>query len=809
MTFYMEINELLLTAGQCLETGRFGQAVGLFEAVLEKNPRHQSALYLLGLTHYYNAHYESAKRVLSQALHFNPDQPQLQKILGKVYFALSQFENAWQCFKSVVKLNPADAEGWYELGKIIESQGDLQKAGENYRRAIDLDSSYAPAKYKMALIHYENEEFKKAVLLLQETARLQPQAAAVYNALGLAYYRIGDYNNAQLCLGKAITIQPELVEACNNMGLVLKALGEYGKALEYFRKAVELQTNYAEAYYNAGSVTQKLGRVGTSIAYYNKALSINGKISAAHNNLGILLQYQGKTEDARTCFQRAIQSDCKNYKAYHNLAIVYRIEGQLKPALTCIQKLLSFNPDDYRALVINYEILRDMCDWAESASVSAKLDNFTRLALQSESKPEEGPFLNVTRSNNMAENLSVAKLWSAEIEKTIRIENEKLTLTPNKIRRKLIVGYVSDGFRNHPSTRLISDIFKHHDRSRFSVFCYSYGESDQNGYRRKIEQECDQFIDLQDLDDFAIARRIHNDGCDILVDLKGYTFGSRVKIFGFRPAPIQVRYLGMPGTTGASFFDYLITDETVTPPEFSEFYTEKFAYMPDCYQINSIPLSEKSIFPTREAAGLPPEGFIFCSFCSSYKINRSVFEAWMKILNRVPNSYLWLLKGSREFVENILVEAKLHNVGTTRIFFAERCSWEQHIDRLKFANLALDTDLVSGAATTSDALWAGVPVLTVKGKHFASRMSASILYAVGLDEMICDDLKEYEDVAVDYAQNNKKIFALKSELKKNALKGSLFDAGISTGHLEELYQTMWNHYLNGDPSRLIDLKSSF
>ena len=301
------------------------------------------------------------------------------------------------------------------------------------------------------------------------------------------------------------------------------------------------------------------------------------------------------------------------------------------------------------------------------------------------------------------------------------------------------------------------------------------------------------------------AEKIFEDKVDILVDLAGHTEGNRMEICSFRPAPLQVRYLGMPGTTGADYFDYVITDPIVIPEEQAPFYSEKFIYLPHSYQINSARPGFSDYRFTRKILGLPENDFVFCSFNTNYKLDPVMFDVWMSILKRVPGSVLWLLKGKEIVERNLRQAAETKYVDPNRLVFADKLPKNEHLARLRFADLALDTRIVNGAATTSDALWAGVPVLTLRGSHFASRMSSSIISAVGLQELITCSLEIYETLAVHLAQNPTKLRTIKTILAKNRLTGPLFDPPRFVANLESAYKKMWELFLSEEKPRQISV----
>jgi protein O-GlcNAc transferase len=369
--------------------------------------------------------------------------------------------------------------------------------------------------------------------------------------------------------------------------------------------------------------------------------------------------------------------------------------------------------------------------------------------------------------------------------------------------RKITIGYLSNNFRNHPTAHLVHDLFDLHDRDRFNVYCYSYGKNDGSSFRVKIERDSDCFVELRNMSKVKSAEKIFDDSVDILVDLAGHTEGNRMEICSLRPAPLQVRYLGMPGTTGADYFDYIVTDSIVIPEEHAPFYSEEFVYLPHCYQMNSKRSGFSDYGFTRKNLGLPENGFVFCSFNTNYKIDPVMFDVWMSILKRVSGSVLWLLKGKETVERNLRQEAAIRDVDPNRLVFADKLTKSEHLARLRYADLALDTGIVNGAITTSDALWIGVPVVTSQGTHFASRMSSSILSAIGLPEMVANSLEQYESLAVELADDARQLKRLKEKLENNRKTEPLFDTSQFVKHLEKAYVEILKIFLAGAKPRQI------
>jgi protein O-GlcNAc transferase len=368
------------------------------------------------------------------------------------------------------------------------------------------------------------------------------------------------------------------------------------------------------------------------------------------------------------------------------------------------------------------------------------------------------------------------------------------------------VGYLSNTFSNHPGSHLISGLFRLHDRTEFEISCFSYGKDDHSYYRKRAEQEADQFFDISQMNDTIAAELIRQHQMDILVDLRGFTHANRLRINAFRPASIHVIYLGYPGTTGADFIDYIVADKIVIPESHAQYFCEKVVYMPHCYQVNDNTQKIHERLFHRTEFNIPDEVFAFCCFCTHYKIEPIMFDCWARILKRVPQSVLCLLEGSKSAEKNLKKEMVNRGVDEKRLLFQKKMPKDEHLARIRLFDLSLDTRIVNGHTTTSDALWAGVPVVTIKGGHFSSRVSASILNAIGLAELITNDIGEYEELAVDIANNPEKLQALKKKVETNRLTAPLFDTPRFTRNLERAYREMVNIAKRGESPKQIDVQ---
>ncbi|MDM8523367.1 tetratricopeptide repeat protein [Desulfococcaceae bacterium HSG8] len=666
---------------------------------------------------------------------------------------------------------PFDTEG--EMKKAIQyhQSGESRKAEEIYRKILEINPNHADALHLSGVAAHQSGKKEIGAELIRKAIRNDPGKACYYNSLG-------------------ITFQDQ---------------GKLDQAVASYHKALEINPNFVEAYGNIGFSLQDMGKQNEAIAFYQKALQVRPGDAVIHNDMGTALQDLGRVDEAAACYRKALEITPNYPEAYNNLGNACKDQKNLDESVLCYKKALELKPDYTKAYTCLIRQLQQTCAWQELGEYLPKLDALTKGELESRAKTSESPFMNLARSTDLAYNLTVAKSWSDDAARLMSGHNFNFSFDNRSSgHKKITVGYLSGDFRNHAVSHLMLGLFGLHNRDDFNIFCYSYGKDDRSDYRKRIMQDCDQFVDLSSTSHAESARRIYDDQVDILVELTGHTKDCRLGICAPHPAPIQVIYLGFPGTSGADFLDYIITDSIITPEAHSPYYTEKFAYMPHCFQVNdnTQPISDTAW--TKSDFGLPGDSFVFCSFNHGYKIESVMFDVWMKILRQVPGSILWLPKKSETGEKNLRQEAGAGNVNPERLFFAERLpTKEEYLARIKLADLALDTRLYNGHTTTSDALWAGVPVITLQGNHYASRVASSVLTAVGLPELVTYTPEEYESLAVRLANAPDELRAIRMKLEKNRLTEPLFDTQKFTRNLEKVYKQMWEIFLSGEKPRHI------
>ena len=448
----------------------------------------------------------------------------------------------------------------------------------------------------------------------------------------------------------------------------------------------------------------------------------------------------------------------------------------------------------------HYELSRSMCEWERLDEWRTKM----RDALSRYDAGKISPFHLLSLPGFSArEQRECAELWMQPRIAASAPERASLPFTFNpSANAKIRLGYLSSDFHQHATSLLMVELFESHDREHFEVFAYSYGPDDRTGMRERLAKNFHRFVDIENLTMGEAARAIHGDQIDILIDLKGYTQGTRTEILTFRPAPVQVNYLGYPGTLGGDFCDYIITDRFLTPPGSAADYSEAFAYLPDTYQPHGrqVPIGKS---PARTAVGLPEQGFVFCCFNQAYKITPEVFDIWCRLLVDVPDSVIWLLKNSQA-EGNLRNQAHRRGVSSDRLVFADDVPHAEHLGRLRLADLVLDTLPYNAHTTASDALWAGVPIVTCAGETFPSRVAGSLLRAIGLPELIAADLDGYYALAADLSSCPEHLIQIRDKLAANRMATPLFDILSYTRHLEALFAAMWQRYQDGERPMAID-----
>lgn len=623
-----------------------------------------------------------------------------------------------------------------------------------------------------------------------------PEAPTLYTGYGLARAAEGRHAEAIAAHRAALALDPGFAGAWHNLAVALVAAGRPAMATVAAHAAVAAAPGFAAAWCQAAELTGRDGDGDAGDAAGRAGITADPSSPLARHTGALAAQAAGRRAAAATAFRAAICLAPDFAEAHANLAQLVREDGRLADAIAGLGRALALQltaPEGALASWAQYR--RHLCRWDGQAAIDRRLIQLVR-AGRGDRIP---PFTLLAAGAGPADQ----RLGAAAYAATRAAALGDHALAPphtddRRPNRRLKLGYLSSDFHDHATARLIVELFERHDRDRFDVIGYSYGPDDGSALRRRLLDAFDRTVELSRLGDRAAARQIRADEIDLVIELKGHTHGARPGIAAHRPAPIQVHYLGYPGTTGAPWIDYLIADPVVVPAEHAGRFTERLVHLPHCYQITdrTRPLAAP---PPRAACGLPPAGFVFGCLGQPYKLTPTVFAIWMRLLHQVPNSVLWLLDGGPEVRANLARAATRHGVAAERLVFAPRAPPAAHLARMSLADLMLDTFPVTAHTGASDALWAGTPLLTCRGDSFVARVAASVLDAAGLPELVAPSLVAYEATARRLALAPDVLATLRHRLAATRLSCPLFDSAATTRALEAAYRTMWCRHCAGDP----------
>jgi predicted O-linked N-acetylglucosamine transferase (SPINDLY family) len=763
-----------------------------------------------------------ALALLDGALKQHPSELGLLLLKARMLAAAGRREEGLACFRLVLSAQPGLAEIWNEKGALLSEMGRQQEALESYDRAVAAQPDLAPAFYNRGNTLRELQREEEAIASFDHALALQPRLFQAWNNRGSALHMLRRYAEAVESFDRVLAIEPRVAETWNNRGIALAQMTRHDEALASYDRAIALDPRHARAWDNRGVALRELGRPGEALSSHDKALAFDSKLGSAWLHRGNVLRDQRRLAEALASYERALVIDPDDAQAWINRGIVQRDMKQIDAALESYGKAIALNPGkadtyymrglaawverkDYAAALADMEqavALNPDCpnalgglllvrqyggDWRDFDAVVARIDAGVRAA-----KEVTEPFLYQAVSQS-PENLQAC----SAIHARAHYPSQPALAPASRRSGKIRIGYVSGEFREQATAYLMAGLYEHHDKDRFEIVAYDNGGSDGSAIRKRLEAAFDKWVDVAVLSDRAAAQRIVADGIDILVNLNGYFGDHRMGIFAHRPAPIQVNYLGFPATLGADYMDYILADPIVIPIEDRPFYTEQVAYLPDSYQVNDSRRAIAHAIPGRADCGLPEEGLVFCNFNAGYKLVPETFASWMRILQRVSGSVLWLLEGDPRFTANLRQAAEKAGVAGQRLVFAPPTGLAQHLARLTLADLFLDSLPYNAHTTASDALWAGVPLITRCGATFPGRVAASLLCAIGLPELVTETAEEFENLAVTLGNEPARLNALRVKLADHRRSTPLFDTARSARAIEAAYETMLEKWQRG------------
>lgn len=836
---------VLTRANEYLDQKNYPAANALYVLIQEHFPEQADCLHGMGVLALNTGHAAAALELIERALKALDRLPNIAELagnkalfwahLGRAYS--EQGKLAWALMawsrsldfavNSTVQmwfeqgLNQAKAQGEAALAALPKMPRSNNKTSTQLKNLLDKKkqkgqptrsatlsdiSDEALATQIEGLINQSSRDAAaQAEILAIEMLRRYPEHGDAWHWRGIAcfYQKRGEEGLPHLL--KAVELFPNHPYYYNTLGVVQRQYASITDAQKSFEYALTLKPDYAEAGMNFANLLRDEGEYESAIGWYMWAQRLKENYFEALNNLGILFKNQKAYEPAKSWLNKALEVNPNYANAYLNLGVIAEEEKKRSEAIELYEKTLVLKPDCHEVRLSLAHQKMHLCDWS---GLETQINTVRQLVCEGY-RGEMLPFNFLSLPGSTAlEQKQCGQLFFNSRYSSFSRKTSELGLTFNRKRKeKIRIGFLSVDFREHAVAISLVQVIEQFDRNRFELFAYAYGQDDAGPTRQRLKVSFDQFIDIDALSHIDAAQKIYQDQIDILVDLTGYTAGSRSEIMALHPAPIQVNYLGYPSTMATECVEYLLGDHIITPVEHADAYTEKLVLLPDCY----FPHDRNRVLegePTREAEGLPTDKFIFCSFNQPYKINPQLWDVWCQILREVPNSILWLHGFDTIARENLGKEAEARGVSTERLIFAKvKPKLSEHLARIALADLALDTVPYNGHTTTGDALWAGTPVLTALGDYFSARVAASMLHAAGFPDLVASNLDQYAQKAIEIAQNPAQLQALRQRLADSRLTCRLYDSARLTRNIEKAFVAMYENWLAGNAPQLIRIEN--
>jgi predicted O-linked N-acetylglucosamine transferase (SPINDLY family) len=674
---------------------------------------------------------------------------------------------------------PAEAEPL--LARAVAARPELAVAHNNHANVLR-----ALGRHDAAVAGYD------------QAIRLEPRDALAWCNRGGALRALGRDELALDSYARAIALRADYVEAHYSRAVILHALGRIEEAIAGYERAIALASGFADAHYNLGNALLALRRHDAALAAYDAAIALVPGAAEAHNNRGTALLELGRPDDALASFTRATSANPALADAYYNRGNALTDLARPTEALADYARALAVNPSLPWVRGAWLHTALSLADWSALDPAITALEADIRTG-----RPAAKPLTVLAVRDDPALQQRAASIWAA----SVAVE-PLAPIAPRAGGGRIRIGYYSADLHEHATAYLMAELFELHDRARFEVTAFSFGPERVDPMRRRLTAAFEHFIDVRGRTDREIALLSRERGIDIAVDLKGFTRDSRPGIFAHRAAPVQVGYVGYPGTLGSPLLDYLVVDDVLVPAAERSHYSERLIRLPRCYQPNDRVRPIAAVTPRRADVGLPDAGTVYCCFNATFKLLPATFDAWMRILSQVPGSVLWLYAENNTVRANLEREAARRGIAPARLVFAPPLPLAEHLARYRLADLFLDTLPCSAHTTASDALWAGLPVLTRTGRAFAARVAASLVRAAGLPELVVASAQEYELLAVALGRDPARLATLRGRLAASRDSLALFDTPALVGVLESAYATIHARLLAGDPPVDLDVTAS-
>jgi predicted O-linked N-acetylglucosamine transferase (SPINDLY family) len=711
----------------------------------------------------------------------------------------------------------------YEQGRVLQQQGRLAEARGIFLRIIEQDPTHFDALNLLGVLAGQARNFEQAVKYFDAAISVAPDNPAPYCNRGLALKEMNHPDAALASFSRAIALKSGDAIAYYCRANIYSELGQPGQALGDYDRCVAIDPGFAHCHFNRAALLHRLGRLEAAVSSYELAIAIQPN-PAAYLLLGNALKDLDRRGEALDCYELAIELKPDYAEAYANLGVVYYELGNIEKSLSSYDRAVGIKSDYAEAYFNRGSVLRSIqrfepavADFDKAAALQPDIKFLPGALIEAKLQicdwhdidagvervktgvergdPTSHPFALLTFSGDSRLQRQAAEIF---VRETCPADDSLGAIPKRSAAVKIRIGYFSGDFREHPVPRLLAQLIDTHDRSQFDVVAFSFGPDTQDPMRKRLEKSFDRFIDVRGNSDREIALLARSSNIDIAVDLAGYTGGSRTRIFALRAAPIQINYLGYPGTMGSGYMDYVVADDALIPDDDQRHYSEKVIYLPT-FQANDSKRNISDRVFSRAELGLPSSAFIFCCFNTSYKIMPCIFDSWMRILTRVPGSVLFLDAKTGTIESNLREAARRRGIAPDRLVFGKPLTLPDWLARHRVADLFLDTLPYNAGTTASDALWTGLPVLTRVGTSFTGRMAASLLRAIDLQELITWSAEQYEDLAVELATNPRRLADIKQRLVHNRLTKPLFDQSLFTKKLESAYRSIHERYMSDLP----------
>jgi protein O-GlcNAc transferase len=782
--------ELFQRALSALQSGKLDAAEGLLKEIIRLQPGHIPALNVLSTFLLARGRHDEARHYMRLALAAYDQVLQTRPNLSEAWLGraqlLSQFGRHAEAIDGLdraVANNRELVAAHLLRAKLLTDLGRHQAALDGIDKLLEIKPSSAEALVGRGNILFESKRYHEALDAYDRAKAANPAVPEAWLGRGNTLTELKRYEDSLVAYDRALGANSQLAGALLGRGNVLNALKRYDDALVAYDKALGIAPHLPEAWLNRGNLLNTINRHDEAMAAFRRALALRPDLAEAWLGQGNVFFVLKRYQDAASSYDRALAIRPNLVEAQIGRGNVFSVLKQHRDAANAYAAVLRLAPEHpfTKGLLLYQKLLA--CDWPGIKPLLAEIERDLaagQLSIE--------PFILQAISNSSGTFQRCAELYSQERYPATIAETfqHRRRLDHNKIR----IGYLSGEFREQATSHLIAGVLENHDRSRFEVYGFDNGWDDRSEIRRRINAALHEMVEIRQLSDMSALAAIRDKQIDVLVNLNGYFGEQRTQLFAARAAPIQVNYLGFPGTLGASYMDYIIADRHVIPESHKTFYDEKVVYLPNCYQANDRKRTIAAGIPSRLECGLPESGFVFCCFNNSYKILPDVFDRWMRILSQVDGSVLWLLSDNQETKANIQREASVRNIDPQRLIFAKLIPHAEHLARHAVADLFLDTVPCNAHTTASDALWAGLPLLTCMTETFSGRVAASLLHAIGLPELVTTTLQDYERLAVDLALHPEKLAGPRDKLARNRLTAPLFNTELFTEHLEAAYVAM-------------------